>query len=577
MRKTALCPSSETCYSLALLFLTIPEENILFRRLGISAVFFIASFGYADGEAEHQVPVIPSTTHIRTTLKEKSPIPEFSLSLFDTFVSGRDQTQVLRITGPQQVSANQIIPMGSSRINELVARASEHVRSTGDEGFDNALEKLRVRASNMAFQAALYDSLRALHDGSATVPNFAALEKYFKSIEDNRGDDGHFFGLNRDFLIAVAVEQYRAEFSLVLEHKLTEFARNPEKNNAAGFKEAIEKMPIEGREIVWKVAEKLEETRREFYRIQEEVRDGLALKFLPAYIDNFSTQEFDYVLSLITNKLRDLKLSAPVVNWCLQNARNSEDLLALLHNELTDATYIRFRSLKLNDPNADPYTSIPHQHEDDKPLPEEPFFTDVLRAILHLSETKFQANRRTMISRVFRGLLKSKPVSINFRIETLFRHIELMLGDGTHLEEWDQILRDVGSLIAIQAANEDSPVHMCGKNHAEQIQYLREEIVIRRKGWFPPTSSTFPEIFEILHNNANLNGGKTPEDPVAAMELAAARRALIDISTQVLSEVNNESTKEGARFLRSRDRSIALGTCLAGLLQAWQEGLEEEN
>lgn len=531
------------------------------------------------GPLRADLPDIPSREEIRKKLEERSPLPAFSLEIFDAAISS--QTHSVESADGEQRQSTGLIRLNRDALAGVLTTQRDSVGTTGVQSVDAAVQKLMARASMMGIQAVFYDSLRAFKDGSHPIPTFDKLKTFFGKMGDKANDDGVFYPLNRDFLIEIALIQYAVEVEVMVEGKLREnLEPGSGKHNITGFQEAISEVPVEGREVVWKVAEKPIEVRRKFFGVQEDRRNAAAVKFLPQYLDTFTHDQYAFVLALVDGKLRDMKVSVPVVNWCLDNLRNVQELLDLLNNELSDATFIRYQSEAYLRGVANPFTQPHHENYPNHPVKvaEEVFFTKVFSAILITGERQYQLSRREMILLLANRQIRAKHVNVAFRLETLLRHIELLLSEEPPetVGEWDLILRDLGRILVKDWEKEGSRLRVAKEHFIEQIWHLREEAEIRRRRWFPPTLTTFDEIVRILHEN-DWHDGPTPPENV--LMVRAARRALTDISGQVLAVTTEQTGDPVGKFLRSGQRAKLLSQCLTGIVRAslyWPEGEEEK-
>lgn len=521
------------------------------------------------GELCADPPRLLTREEVITRLREKAPFPRQAVGLFELLTRPESPTSEGPVDGegPRPNTALQLM----SRIPEV----SLAPLRTGDHEADADIAGQLQKNVVMVWQAVLHLSLHDFPLPDGPEVSFQPVDELLKRVNERKEmSDEVFWPLNREFLEHWSLQQYRAEFGRTLRAAFEAAVTNLSPENAAReFKRIATLVPVETRKRVYSLSKDREIAFRLFLGAQDDVLIAIVPDYLPHFLPLYRQEDFDLALWIVVRHMRVPEITVPVVQWCLNHARNYRDLLRLLANEVWDAAFCRFRKQKTffngqynpyqllkaeNVPNADP------EHA------EEEYFHQYFLIGTEVARQRFGVDPELFLSLLGRRIAGNRDRGAESVLETLLFHIERGFSYPSLLDAWDRPLQEIQKTVL--DAKADSSIGKWREAALEKIRDLRQELVIRKRGWFPPRPESLREIIRVLREGMV---GPHSEDETNELTLGAARIALPHGTAQLIDNLTLNLEASSALW-RSPDKLLRLERCLGELILLNDQAPQDE-
>ena len=372
-----------------------------------------------------------------------------------------------------------------------------------------------------------------------------AIDGGLDYLAKHQGADGAFDTSNQAYLVwwgqTQFVLQLKNELRVVLDRGLRSANAH---TRLRALHAGLRILPVETRADFWQLGLEGEEEEpkknrmRNFLDARDLAQNELYLEFLPRYLELAKREQAAGVARLIAGtQLRDNQVVAQVLNWKLKQVENITELADALWVELVDAAYSRFnRSGKLGTPEGNPMEAFRNESTAKLIDTAEELFAQVFGAALIIADTRLNRQGPALLAALLKKIEGNTGLStIAFVIETLLFHLDKKFNEDTpagplvvnHAEGF------LTPLVAfLGPATEPLKARPWRHDVQNRAQYVLEEAILRRLGWFPPNASVITQAVGVVR-------GELQRGPAESMshQGRAAFRLLTETPDLFLGEV----------------------------------------
>lgn len=545
------------------------------------AFFFLGRIALADG------PKLLSEAEIRQRIQQKALMPSLGLELFDILTKPvpEEAAPVAGTLALVEVRGNRGL---------AIQRRLAQMGSTGDAAADDMVNRSRFQTMQVAAQAAFHlQFLTGLARPNADSDYKAATQLLAGVV--GKGADGAFDRLNQDYLVWWGQEQYSLVIKRDLRKLLQRGLNSPDANARLRVLHAgLRLHPVETRSEFWtldleekgadalegeaatlarkKDAEEARKNRmRGFFDARDRAQNEVYLEFLPQYLLAAQKEQGAGVARLIAGtQLRDTRVVAQILTWKLQKVKDVNELAEALWVELVDAAYSRFnRSGKLGDPNGNPLEAFSNQSTADEVNPEEVLFANVFGTAITIAEGALQHRTAELFAALMKKLKSETSLSTYaFVVETLIFHLDKKFNEESAaaplvVEHAETLLTSLVDFLG--PTNPTFAERPWRADLQARAQYVLEEAILRKLGWFPPTAEVISQAVGVVRRELQ----STPASQMSHHGRAAFR-LLTETPELFLGEAIQSARTNPHAVLGDETNSRAYEACVVEILSLYE-------